>query len=207
MQDTNGKKRSGRNQLLDLYLTFFKIGATTIGGGYAMLPVLQDEIVAKRGWATESEIMDYYAIGQCTPGIIAVNTSTFIGYRKAGIFGGILATLGFVTPSIIIITIIAFFLQNFAEYPVVQHAFNGIRACVCVLILDAVIKLGKKALKDYRCVLIFVAVLAAAMFTPVSPVIFVILAGVAGVILMPRKKAGKPEDEKTSEEGGKEGTS
>ena len=207
MQDTNEKKRSGRNQLLDLYLTFFKIGATTIGGGYAMLPVLQDEIVAKRGWATESEIMDYYAIGQCTPGIIAVNTSTFIGYRKAGIFGSILATLGFVTPSIIIITIIAFFLQNFAEYPVVQHAFNGIRACVCVLILDAVIKLGKKALKDYRCVLIFLAVLVAAMFTPVSPVIFVILAGVAGVILMPRKKEKTTVADKASDTDGKEGRS
>ena len=172
-----------------------------------MLPVLQDEIVAKRGWATESEIMDYYAIGQCTPGIIAVNTSTFIGYRKAGIIGGILATLGFVTPSIIIITIIAFFLQNFAEYPVVQHAFNGIRACVCVLILDAVIKLGKKALKDYRCVLIFVAVLAAAMFTPISPVLFVILAGVAGVILMPRKNKEKSSADKSSDTEGKEGTS
>ena len=207
MGDSNNTKRSGKKQLLDLYLTFAKIGATTIGGGYAMLPVLQDEIVAKRGWAEEGEIMDYYAIGQCTPGIIAVNTSTFVGYKKAGIPGGILATLGFVTPSIIIITIIAFFLQNFADYPVVQHAFNGIRACVCVLILDAVIKLGKKALADYRCVLIFLAVLAAALFTPISPVLFVIFAGVAGVILMPRKKAGKPEDEKTSEEGGKEGTS
>jgi chromate transporter len=207
MGDSNVTRRSGKNQLLDLYLTFAKIGATTIGGGYAMLPVLQDEIVTKRGWATESEIMDYYAIGQCTPGIIAVNTSTFIGYRKAGILGGVLATLGFVTPSIIIITIIAFFLQNFAEYPVVQHAFNGIRACVCVLILDAVLKLGKKALTDYRCVLIFVAVLAAALFTPLSPVLFVILAGVAGVILMPRKKPEKTGDEKASDAGGKEGTS
>ncbi len=207
MGDSNVTKRSGKNQLLDLYLAFAKIGATTIGGGYAMLPVLQDEIVTKRGWATESEIMDYYAIGQCTPGIIAVNTSTFIGYRKAGIIGGILATLGFVTPSIIIITIIAFFLQNFAEYPVVQHAFNGIRACVCVLILDAVLKLGKKALADYRCVFIFLAVLAGALFTPVSPVLFVILAGVAGVILMPRKKAKKPAEDKQSDAGGKEGTS
>ena len=117
-----------------------------------------------------------------------------------------LATLGFVTPSIIIITIIAFFLQNFAEYPVVQHAFTGIRACVCVLILDAVIKLGKKALKDYRCVIIFLAVLAAAMFTPVSPVVFVILAGIAGVILMPRKKEKKTSDEKASDPDGKEGT-
>lgn len=206
MQKTDKKKTFDGRQLLDLYLTFAKIGATTIGGGYAMLPVLQDEIVQKRHWAEDSEIMDYYAIGQCTPGIIAINTSTFIGYRKAGIIGGVLATLGFVTPSIIIITIIAFFLQSFAEYPVVQHAFNGIRACVCVLILDAVLKLGKKSLKDYRCVLIFVAVLAAALFTPLSPVLFVIFAGVAGVILMPRKKEKASADEKAAETDGKEGT-
>lgn len=195
MQNNTKRKTAPGRELLDLYLTFAKIGATTIGGGYAMLPILQDEIVQKRGWAEESELMDYYAIGQCTPGIIAVNTSTFIGYKKAGIIGGILATVGFVTPSIIIITVIAFFLNNFAEYPVVQHAFNGIRACVCVLILDAVIKLGKKALADFRCVLIFLAVLAAALFTPVSPVLFVILAGVAGVILMPRKQQKKSDAE------------
>lgn len=189
--------KEGKGKLIpDLYLTFAKIGVTAFGGGYAMLPILRDEIVNKRSWASEEEVMDYYAIGQCTPGIIAVNTATFIGYKKAGIAGGIVATLGFITPSLIIISIIAFFLKNFADIPAVQHAFNGIRACVCVLILDAVLKMGKKALVDYRCVLIFLIVLAVGVLTHISPVIPVICAGVAGVILMPRKKAAQGTDRK-----------
>lgn len=197
--------REGKIKLiLDLYLTFLKIGVTAFGGGYAMLPILRDEIVKKRSWAEEEEVMDYYAIGQCTPGIIAVNTATFIGYKKAGIAGGIAATLGFVTPSLIIISIIAFFLKNFADIPAVKHAFAGIRACVCVLILDAVLKMGKKALIDYRCVLIFLVVLAVGVLTNISPVIPVICAGVAGVILMPRKKAEqKTEHNDTEEDAGR----
>lgn len=184
--------------ILNLYLTFFKLGATTFGGGYAMLPILQDEIVRKRDWATDDELMDYYAIGQCTPGIIAVNTATFIGYKQAGILGGIIATLGLVTPCLIIISVIAFFLRNFAEIPAVKHAFVGIRACVCVLILDAVLKLGKKSLVDYRCVIIFLIVLAVGVLTSVSPVILVVCAGVAGLILMPRKK--EPAKTQTDQE-------
>ena len=118
------------NKLLDLFFTFARIGGLTFGGGYAMLPMLQKEVVEKRKWATEEEIMDYYAIGQCTPGIIAVNTATFVGQSTAGIAGGIFATLGVVFPSLIIITLIAAFLQNFAELAVVQYAFSGIRVCV-----------------------------------------------------------------------------
>ena len=182
------KKESRGSLLLKLYLVFAKIGLTTFGGGYAMLPILQDEIVEKRGWATEEELTDYYAIGQCTPGIIAVNTATFIGGKYLGVAGGIIATLGFVTPSIIIISIIAMFLKNFADLPVVIHAFNGIRACVCVLILDSVIKLGKKSIKDYRGVIIFLGILLISLFTSLSPIILVIAAGVAGFVCMPRKK-------------------
>ena len=133
-------------ELLDMFLTFAKIGGFTFGGGYAMLPILQREVVEKRHWATENELMDYYAIGQCTPGIIAVNTATFIGYKRKGYIGGIVATLGCITPSLIIITIITAFLRNFSEMAAVQHALAGIRACVCVLILDSVIKLGKKSI-------------------------------------------------------------
>lgn len=103
------------NQLLDLFLTFARIGGLTFGGGYAMLPILQREVVEKRHWATEEELMDYYAIGQCTPGIIAVNTATFVGQGLAGSIGGIVATLGVVFPSLIIITVIAAFIQNFAH--------------------------------------------------------------------------------------------
>ena len=113
------------NPYLDLYLTFARIGVCTFGGGYAMLPILQREVVENRHWATEDELMDYYAIGQCTPGVIAVNTSTFIGYKTHGILGGIAATAGMITPSLIIITIIAAFIQQFAHLAVVQHAFAG----------------------------------------------------------------------------------
>ena len=132
----------------ELFWTFFKIGAFTFGGGYAMLPMLQKEVVEKRGWASEEELMDYYAIGQCTPGIIAVNTATFVGQKTAGIAGGIIATLGVVFPSLIIITIIAAFIQNFSDLAIVQNAFAGIRVCVCVLILNAVVKLWKKSVVD-----------------------------------------------------------
>ena len=134
--------------------------------------------------------MDYYAIGQCTPGIIAVNTATFIGYRQFGIIGGILATIGLVLPSVVIITLIAMFLTNFAEIEFIQHAFAGIRVCVCVLILDSIIKLGKKSIIDNRCIVIFLVILALSLLTPVSPAVLVIAAGIAGFFLKPDSKKG-----------------
>ena len=94
-------------ELLVLFLTFAKVGVMTFGGGYAMLPILQREVVENKGWATDEELTDYFAIGQCTPGVIAVNTATFIGYRYKGLAGGILATLGVISPSIIIISVIS----------------------------------------------------------------------------------------------------
>ena len=179
-------------ELLSMFWVFARMGAVTFGGGYAMLPIIQREIVEKRKWATEEEVMDYYAIGQCTPGIIAVNTSTFIGYKRAGVFGGIAATLGFVAPSLVIITIIAACLQNFAEIAVVQHALNGIRACVCALVVDAVITLGKKSIVDPICVVIAVLVLGISVFTSFSPVLIVVAAGVAGISVKAiQRKRGK----------------
>ncbi len=192
-------------ELLDMFLTFARIGGLTFGGGYAMLPMLQREVVEKRHWATEEELADYFALGQCTPGIIAVNTATFVGYRQAGVAGGIFATLGVVFPSLVIITIIAAFLTNFADLKIVQYAFEGIRVCVCVLILNAVQKLWKKSVTDQPTAIIFLVVflvsagLAVAqsfyqdMFS-VSPIVYVVTAGVAGVILhggKGRKEAGK----------------
>ena len=171
------------NKLLDLFFTFARIGGLTFGGGYAMLPMLQKEVVEKRKWATEEEIMDYYAIGQCTPGIIAVNTATFVGQSTAGIAGGIFATLGVVFPSLIIITLIAAFLQNFAELSVVQYAFSGIRVCVCVLIFNAVVKLWKKSVVDKKTLVIFIAVFLGSALTDLSPILFVIISGVAGIII------------------------
>ena len=118
------------NEYLELVVAFFKIGIMTFGGGYAMLPMIQREVVEKRGWATEEEILNYYAIGQCTPGVIAVNTATFIGDSRKGVIGGFLATFGVVLPSLIIISVIAALLNNFAEIEAVQHALAGIRVAV-----------------------------------------------------------------------------
>ena len=171
------------NKLLDLFLTFARIGGLTFGGGYAMLPILQREVVDKRGWATEEELMDYYAIGQCTPGVIAVNTATFIGQKTGGIIGGIVATLGVVFPSLVIISVIAAFIQNFADLAIVQNAFAGIRVCVCVLIFNAVVKLWKKSVVDKITLLIFLAIFAGSALTDLSPIVFVILAAIAGIVL------------------------
>ena len=175
------------NIYLDLFLTFARIGAVTFGGGYAMLPILQREVVDKKHWATEEELMDYYAIGQCTPGIIAVNTGTFIGKKNAGIPGGILATLGVVFPSVVIITVIAALIENFSHIRWVQNAFAGIRVCVCVLILNAVVKLSKKALIDKPTVLIFVIIFLGSVFTNLSPILYVVLAAAAGILLQVKK--------------------
>ena len=170
-------------ELLKLCGVFFKIGATTFGGGYALLPILQRELVENRGWATDEEIVDYFAIGQCTPGIISVNTATFIGYKRAGVAGGILATLGFVLPSLIVITVIAALISNFADYAVVQNAFAGIRAGVCALSLNAIIKLWKNAIVDKTTLVIFGAVLVLSFALSVSPVFMVIGAGTFGIII------------------------
>ncbi len=178
-------------ELLDLFLVFARIGGFTFGGGYAMLPMLQREVVENRHWATEEELMDYYAIGQCTPGIIAVNTATFVGYKVKGILGGIIATLGVVAPSIVIITVIAMLLRNFAQFEAVGHIFNGIRVCVCVLILDAVIKLGKKSIVDAATLILFLAVVAVSLFTSVPTYVLVILSGAAGVVITALKLNGK----------------
>ena len=138
------------NEDLELFLTFAKMGVMTFGGGMAMLPILQREIVEDRHWATEEELVDYYAIGQCTPGIIAVNTATFVGQKRKGALGGIVATLGMVFPSLVIISILAGLITNFSSVTWVQDAFAGIQVCVCVLIFNAVVKLLKKSVIDKR---------------------------------------------------------
>jgi chromate transporter len=169
--------------LLDMFLTFAKVGVMTFGGGYAMLPILQREVVDNKGWATEEELMDYFAIGQCTPGVIAVNTATFIGQKNKGIIGGIFATLGVVFPSLVIISLLAGVIEAFSHLTWVQNAFGGIRVCVCVLITNAVVKLFKKAILDVPTFLIFLIVALGSIFISVSPVVFVLFAAVAGIIL------------------------
>ncbi len=176
--------------LLDLFLTFAKVGVMTFGGGYAMLPILQREVVEKKGWATEAELADYFAIGQCTPGVIAVNTATFIGQKTAGISGGILATLGVAFPSLILITLLASVISVFAELEIVKHAFAGIRICVCVLIFNAVLKLGKQAVIDKPTFMIALLVALLAFFTDLPPTVFVLLAAAAGILIQLVKQRG-----------------
>ena len=148
-----------------------------------MLPILQREIVEKNNWATDEELMDYYAIGQCTPGVIAVNTSTFIGQKNKGIIGGIVATLGMVTPSLIIITAIAAFISNFSDLAIVKNAFAGVRVCVCVLILNAVVKLWKSSVTDKATLIIFIGVFLGSVFTNLSPIVFVLITAIAGILV------------------------
>ncbi|MBQ3755952.1 MAG: chromate transporter [Oscillospiraceae bacterium] len=170
-------------KLLSLFLSFARVGVLTFGGGYAMIPILEREIVDRQGWASSEELMDYYAVGQCTPGVIAVNTATFIGYKVAGNLGGVAATLGVVFPSLVIITLIAGILTNFADIPAVKSAFSAIRVCVCVLIFNAVLKLWKSAVKDRPALVIFILVLGLSMFFNISPVVFVLFCGAAGIAL------------------------
>ncbi len=167
----------------DLFLTFAKVGVMTFGGGYAMLPILQREVVENKGWATEEELTDYFAIGQCTPGIIAVNTATFIGQKNKGIPGGIIATLGLVFPSLVIISMLAGVITQFSHLAWVNHAFSGVRVCVCILILNAITKLYKKSVIDIPTTLIFFLVFGLSAWLSCSPVWFVLAAAVAGIVL------------------------
>ena len=167
----------------ELFITFAKMGVLTFGGGMAMLPILQREVVENKHWADEEELTDYFAIGQCTPGIIAVNTATFIGQKLYGTVGGSLATLGVVFPSLVIISLLAGLINNFADLAWVQNAFAGIQVCVCVLIFNAVVKLLKKSVVDKRTLVIFLLVLAGGCLLDVSPVVFVLLSALAGIVL------------------------
>ena len=184
--------------LLELYWTFVQIGCVTFGGGYAMLPILERELVDKRQWTTMDDLRDYFSIGQCTPGVIALNVSTFIGEKRGGIKGALTATLGFLTGPILIILVIAAFLQNFAHIELVQHAFAGIRVCVCVLIVQAVMRLWKKSVVDPFTFALYLIIFALNAFSGYLPVkvpaaVLVILAGAAGIVASSRKnhRAGK----------------
>lgn len=168
--------------LLQLYWSFFKIGGLTFGGGLSMLPMLERELVQKRNWVTEDEILDCYAIGQCTPGIIAVNTATFVGYKKEKIAGGIFATLGMISPSIIVISLVAAFFEIFLSNKWFAHALMGVRSVVCAMLIDTIINLSKKCLKTLFAWIICVVVLILGFFTKIPTVVLVLMAAAAGVI-------------------------
>lgn len=167
--------------LWQLFSVFARMGAVTFGGGYAMLPILQAEVVNKYHWATDEELADYYAVGQCTPGVIAVNTATFIGMKLRGVAGALAATLGVIFPSMVIITTIAAFLSNFAHIPAVADAFAGIRVGVCILIFQAVLKLFAKAVVDKLTAVLFFLVLIINVITDISPAYLVVAAGLVGI--------------------------
>lgn len=192
MSETEEKKTS----LWTLFLTFAKVGVMTFGGGYAMLPILEREVVVNRKWTTSEQMLDYYAIGQCTPGVIAVNVSTFIGYQERGIIGAIVATLGMIFPSLLIITSLATVLQMFQDNVYVQKAFGGIRIAVCALIASTIIKLAKKTIKSVVAAIITIIALCLELFLKVSPVIIVLSTVVFSLIMFfaTRKKEEKEED-------------
>lgn len=183
-------------ELLELYFAFLRIGAVNFGGGYAMLPLLEEDLVKKKGWVTTDDLMDYFAIGQCTPGVIALNVSTFIGNKKKGIAGAVAATTGFLTCPVIFILVIAMCLTNFADLPIVQNAFAGIRVCVCVLILEAVMRLWKKAIVDKPAFVIYAVIFLLMAFGGFLPVkvpaaVLVVAAGIAGILIRGHREAVK----------------
>jgi chromate transporter len=171
------------------------MGAMTFGGGYAIVPVVERELINRKGWITMDEVLDYYTIAQITPGIIAVNLSTFIGYKQKGPLGGIISTVGFLLPGLTLMIIVSLFVQRFAEYPAVQHAFTGIRIAVGALILDTVIKLLKGVFKDRKAIVIFLLGLTIAVASNVSPVLIILGAGAAGFFLYRPKKTPPPDKE------------
>ncbi|MBE0451244.1 MAG: chromate transporter [Clostridia bacterium] len=169
--------------LWEIYVLFFKMSSVTFGGGYAMLPILQKEIVEKRNWISHEKIIDYYAVSQGLPGIIAVNVAIFIGRERKGALGGIAGAMGIVSPCLIIITFIAAFLNNFQELPIVRSAFSGIAVCVAALILNVVIGLWKKAVVNTIGLLIFCVVFLGMIFTKLTPIAFVLGAAVVGILM------------------------
>ncbi len=172
-----------------LFWAFFRIGGLTFGGGLTMLPMLKYELVEKRKWISEDGLLDCYAIGQCTPGIIAVNTATFVGYLRKGVAGGISATLGMISPSILIITLVALCLEQFMDNIWLQHALMGVRGVVCALMLNTVITLAKKSLVSPVTYLICGLAFLAAMFTEIPLIVIVLAAGLFGIL----KEKGKKE--------------
>lgn len=170
-------------ELWDLYYTFAKIGTFTIGGGLAMMPMMQKELIEKEHWITEEDLIDYYAVGQSTPGIVAVNVATFVGFRQVGIIGGIVATLGMVTPSLVIIMILAGLINSISDYPVAQKALRGINVAVAALMTSVIVKFAKKTIKNIVNA-VFMLISFALVFFFKVPSFYIILCALAiGVAL------------------------
>jgi chromate transporter len=171
-----------------VFVTFIKLGFMTFGGGYAMIPVVDRELIKKKGWITMEEVMDYYTIAQITPGVIAVNLSTFIGYKRLGIFGGVIATAAFVLPGVSLISGAAFLIQNLAHIPAVQHIFAGIRIAVGALILDTIIRMVRGIFKDWKALILYIAAFGLSAVWHVSPALVITGAGIIGFFACREKK-------------------
>lgn len=191
------------NLLLQLYISFMKIGGLTFGGGLSMLPMLKYELVEKRKWIGEDDLLNCYAIGQCTPGIIAVNTATYVGYIKKGIIGGIVSTLGMITPSIVIITVIAAFLKQFMDNALLQNALMGIRGAVCALMLNTLINMGKKSLISISAWIICAIAFLLIMFLNLPSIFIVLFGGICGIAL--DKLTNKKDENERKADLAKEG--
>ncbi len=170
------------NKLFKLFLTFLKLGAFTFGGGYAMIPLIQKEMVEKHKWITDEEMLDMFAIAESTPGVIAVNTATFVGYKVGGILGALLATIAITTPAFLIISVISLIFTQFLALEWVSYAFSGIRVAVVVLIINAALKLGKVVPRTLFNIVLFGIAAALAIFTSINVVFILLGAMVVGII-------------------------
>ena len=168
--------------LLSVFGVFFRIGAFTFGGGYAMIPLIQKETVEKKGWATDEDILDIIAIAESTPGPIAINSSTFVGYRVAGFWGAFFGTLGMVLPSFLIIFAIAHVLRAFQDIKAVQYAFNGIRAGVLALLIKALWSMYQKAPKGWAAYVVMAGSFLVAAFVDVNVLFIIIGCAVFGLV-------------------------
>jgi chromate transporter len=183
-------------EYFELFWAFVVIGASTFGGGYAIVPVLERELIKKRGWITMDDVLDFYTIAQITPGIIAVNIATFTGCKRKNIVGGIIATMGLILPGVSLMLLVSLFFKRFAEYPMVRHALAGIRLAVCALILDTSLKLIKGFFKNYKSMIIWIIAFALSAVFAASPVYVILGAGLAGFLLFrPVQTPDKAEGE------------
>jgi chromate transporter len=183
--------------LFKLFFSFFRIGLFTIGGGYAMLPLMEKEAVDNNHWVTKEEMLDIYTMSQCTPGVIAVNTATFIGRKEKGVAGAAFATLGVVAPRLIIITLIATLFKNYAENPYVIRALVGVRCAVAALILTSTYRIVVKAVKSPIQIGILIAGFVTVAFLGSSPVAVIVVAGILGLFLFdarPKEKEVKNDE-------------
>ncbi len=175
--------KSKIRQFIELYLAFVKIGAFTFGGGLAMMPIMQRELIEKRGWLTEEELIDYFAIGQSTPGIIAVNVATFVGYKRLGVLGGIIGTIGVVTPSWVIIMLLAGAISSVDKYPLAQKALRGINVAVAALLTSVIVKFSRKTIKNVWNALFMLLSFALIYFFKVQSVWIIISSLIIGSLL------------------------